>query len=213
MNNEFITKVFKWFGIGLLTTFLVAYVISINTSALMFIFSGYNPLIISILEIACAIWLQVRIYKISTTTATALYIGYTALTGLTFSSIFIAYELESIIWIFLATAIIFGIFSFIGKTTKINLNNFGIFLLVGLFSIIILEIINIFLMNSTIDIVLCIVTIIIFIGYVAYDMQKITRISNTTNNENIAIIGAFNLYLDFINIFIELLRLFGRNRD
>lgn len=211
MNSEFVSKIFKWFGLGLLVTFLVAYVVSINESMLMFIFSGYTPIIIFILEIVCAIWLSARIYKMSTTTATVLYLGYTGLTGLTFSSIFIAYEMSSIIWVFLATAIIFGVFAFIGKVTKINLNNLGIFLLVGLLSIIILEIINIFLMNNTLDLMLCIISIIIFIGYVAYDMQKISKIS--TDNDNIAIIGAFNLYLDFINIFIELLRLFGRERD
>lgn len=211
MDNEIVSKVFKWFGIGLLVTFLVAYLVSMSESMLVFIFSGYTFLIIAILEIVCAIWLSARIYNMSTSTATVLYIGYTALTGLTFSSIFIAYDINSISWVFLATAIIFGLFAFIGKVTKINLNNLGIFLLVGLLSVIVLEIINIFLMNNTLDLMLCIISIIIFTCYVAYDMQKISKIA--TNDENMAIIGAFNLYLDFINIFIELLRLFGKNRD
>jgi FtsH-binding integral membrane protein len=212
MNNEFVSKVFKWFGIGLLVTFLVAYVVSINENLLAFVFSGYIPLVIVVLELVCAIWLSARINNMSREMATSLYLGYTALTGLTFSSIFVAYNMESIIWIFLVTAIIFGIFALIGKNIKINLDGIGIFLVIGLFGVILLEIINMFIMNNVLDMSLCIISIIIFIGYVAYDMQKISRIYNT-NDENLAIIAAFNIYLDFINIFIELLRLFGKDRD
>ena len=211
MNNEFLSKVFKWFGLGLLVTFLVAYAVSINESLLQLIFSSGATIIIVILELVCAIWLSVRIHKMQTSTATMLYLGYTALTGLTFSSIFILYELESIIWIFLATAIIFGILSLIGSKTKINLSGLGVFLIIGLLAIIIISIINMFLLNNTIDLALCIISIVIFMGYVAYDVQKICRIN--TNNDNIAIIAAFDIYLDFINIFIRLLQLFGKNRD
>lgn len=211
MNNEFLSKVFKWFGLGLLVTFLVAYAVSINESLLQLVFSSGATIIIVILELVCAIWLSVRIHKMQTSTATMLYLGYTALTGLTFSSIFILYELESIIWIFLATAILFGILSLIGAKTKINLSGLGIFLIIGLLAIIIISIINMFLLNNTIDLALCIISIVIFMGYVAYDVQKICRIN--TNNDNIAIIAAFDIYLDFINIFIRLLQLFGKNRD
>lgn len=211
MNNEFLSKVFKWFGLGLLVTFLVAYAVSINESLLQLIFSSGATIIIVILELVCAIWLSVRIHKMQTSTATMLYLGYTALTGLTFSSIFILYELESIIWIFLATAILFGILSLIGSKTKINLSGLGVFLIIGLLAVIIISIINMFLLNNTIDLALCIISIVIFMGYVAYDVQKICRIN--TNNDNIAIIAAFDIYLDFINIFIRLLQLFGKNRD
>ena len=211
MNNEFLSNVFKWFGLGLLVTFLVAYAVSINESLLQLIFSGGATIVIVILELVCAIWLSVRIHKMQTSTATMLYLGYTALTGLTFSSIFILYELESIIWIFLATAIVFGILSLIGAKTKINLSSLGIFLIIGLLAIIIISIINMFLLNNTIDLALCIISIVIFIGFVAYDVQKICRIN--TNNDNLAIIAAFDIYLDFINIFIRLLQLFGKRRD
>ena len=211
MNNEFLSKVFKWFGLGLLVTFLVAYAVSINESLLQLVFSSGATIIIVILELVCAIWLSVRIHKMQTSTATMLYLGYTALTGLTFSSIFILYELESIIWIFLATAILFGILSLIGAKTKINLSGLGVFLIIGLLAVIIISIINMFLLNNTIDLALCIISIVIFMGYVAYDVQKICRIN--TNNDNIAIIAAFDIYLDFINIFIRLLQLFGKNRD
>lgn len=211
MNNRFLSKVFKWFGIGLLITFLVAFLVSTNEKLLIAVFSGPTMLVIVLLELFCALWLSLRINKMQETTAKMLYIGYAALTGLTFSSIFVLYDLTSIIWIFLATSLIFILFSIIGKNIKVSLNNLGIFLFIALLSIIILEIINIFIMNNTIDLVLCIACLIVFIGYVAYDIQKISRLD--TNNDNLAIIGAFNIYLDFINIFVRLLQLFGKRND
>lgn len=209
MNNNLISKVFRYLGIGLLVTFIVAYLSSISIFVINFIYSGSTVFILGIIQIILAIFLSIRINKMSSSTAKLLYFGYAALTGFTLSSIFIIYELISIIYVFLATAIIFLIFSFIGKSTKIDLSKFGIYLFIGLISIIILKIINMFILNGTLDMLLCIVSLIIFIGYIAYDMQKIIKLNNYTNGDNIAIFGAFQLYLDIINIFIELLRIFG----
>lgn len=211
MKNEFLSKVFGWFGVGLFVTFIVAYFVSTSVEALTFIFSGATYWIIFILELGIAIFLSARIHNMSSGLAKGLYIGYSALTGLTFSSIFVVYELTSIIWIFLASAIIFILFSWIGKSTKIDLSKFGIYLVVALLGAIVLEIINIFLMNQVLDMTLCIVVLVIFVGYVAYDIQKILQRYDET--DNMAIIGAFDLYLDFINIFLRLLQLFGKERD
>lgn len=210
MKNEFLSKVFKWFGLGLLITFIVSYLVSNNLMLLSLIFNGYGYIIILILEIVLAIWLTTRIRKMDSKLTKILYIGYTALTGLTFSSIFIIYEITSIIWIFLVSAIIFFVFALIGKNEKIDLSKFGIYLFIGLIGIILLNIINIFIMNNTLDIILCIIGLIIFIAYVAYDINKIIKYYDDT--DNLAVIGAFELYLDFINIFIKLLRLFGKER-
>ena len=214
MKNDFLSKVFFNIFIGLLITFLTGYIFSTNETLLTLIYNPVSMFFLIIAELAIAIILPVRITKLDETTAKILYYAYSALTGITFSSIFIIYELSSIIWIFLATSIIFGIFSYIGKTTKIDLSKFSVYLLIGLFSIILLGIINIFLKNNTIDMATCILGILIFIGYIAYDMQKITRLSYSNISENnLATIGAFELYLDFINLFIKLLRLFGKRRD
>lgn len=210
MKNEFLSKVFRWFGLGLLITFIVSYLVSNNIMLLSLIFNGYGYIIILILEIVLAIWLTTRIRKMDSKLTKILYIGYTALTGLTFSSIFIIYDITSIIWIFLVSAIIFFVFAMIGKNEKIDLRKFGIYLFIGLIGIILLNIINIFIMNNTLDIVLCIIGLIIFIAYVAYDINKIIKYYDDT--DNMAVIGAFELYLDFINIFIKLLRLFGKER-
>ena len=168
-------------------------------------------MIIILLELGLAVWLSTRIRKMQSETAKALYLGYSALTGLTLSSVFIVYELTSIIWIFLASALVFGIFSLLGKNEKIDLSHYGVYLFIALLGAIILEIINIFLMNQTLDIILCVFVLGIFVAYVAYDIQKILRYYEET--DNMAVIGAFNLYLDFINIFLRLLRLFGKERN
>ena len=211
MKNEFLSKVFRWFGLGLFITFLVAYYVSTNINLLSFIFSGVGYIIIIILELVLAIWLTARIRKMASGTAKALYLGYSALTGVTLSSIFIVYEITSIIWIFLASALVFVIFSMLGKSDRFDLSHYGVYLFIALVGAIILEIINIFLMNNTLDIILCVFVLGIFVAYVAYDVQKIVRYYEET--DNMAVIGAFDLYLDFINIFLRLLQLFGRERN
>lgn len=209
-RNSFLSKVFKWFSIGLFVTFFVSFIVSTNETMLKFIFNGHKISIIIIFELVCAIWLSAGIRKISTNTAVVLYLGYTVLTGLTFSSIFVLYMIDSIIWIFLATAIIFGLFAFIGKNLSVDLRKFGIYLLIALLSVIVLEFINFFVMNNTLNMILCAAGIIIFTLYVSYDINAICKYYD--DNDNYAIIGAFNLYLDFINIFIKLLRLFGKRK-
>ena len=108
----------------------------------------------------------------------------------------------------------FGIFAFIGKTTKIDLTRYGIYLLMGLLAVLVLAIINIFVSNEALDMIGCTIGIVIFLGYTAYDMQRISMLNYyNLSEENMAVIGAFNLYLDFINIFIKLLRMFGKSND
>ena len=210
MNNDFIAKVFRWFGMGLFVTFLVGYVVSTNLNMLSFIFSGYTYIILCILEIVICIWLTARIHKMNPNMAKGLFIGYTALTGLTFSAVFVVYEISSIIWIFLATSLVFFLFSFIGQRMNVDLRKMGIYLIVLLLGVVVLEIVNVFLMNQTLNMVGCILGLVVFVGYVAYDIRKLDYYED---NDNMAIIGAFDLYLDFINIFIRLLQLFGKSKD
>ncbi len=211
MNNNILSKVYSWFSLGLLVTFLTAFIASTNESIIKLVFSGPTVIIIVILELVCAIALPLRIRKMSKNTAIIMYLGFTFLTGLTFSSIFILYELTSIIWIFLVTSIVFIILATLGKNTKINLRGFGTFLLILLISVILLEVINIFIMNNTLNLTLCIMSLMIFMGYVFYDINKIANYYE--EDDKLAILGAFEIYLDFINIFIRLLELFGKRKD
>ena len=203
-----------WLFIGLLITFATGYYTLTNEELLNRIFSGGAYWIIFIVQIVLCLVLSIRIEKMQPTTAKILYVGYTALTGLTFASIFYMFEMTSVMYILLATAVIFGIFALIGSKTKVDLNKLGTYLLIGLLVIIVLEVVNIFMLNSTLNMVTAIIGVIIFIGYIAYDMQRIGRMNTSGyGNENYAILGAFNLYLDFINLFIELLKIFGRERN
>ena len=201
-----------WMFIGLLVTFITGIYTSTNVDALEVIFNKSGYWILLIVELGLAIFLSARIHKMSPTTARICYLLYTFFTGLTFSSIFIVYKIESIMLVFLVTAILFLIFAIIGKTTKVDLTKIST-ILMALLGVIICTIINIFLQNSTFDMILSGISVLIFLGFIAYDIQKIKRLDGWVNEENLAVIGAFELYLDFINIFLDLLNLFGNSKD
>ena len=147
-----------------------------------------------------------------------LFILYAFISGLTLSAIFLVYTKQSLIMIFVSAALMFGLLSLYGYTTNTNLDSLGKMLIFGLIAIIIVSIINMFVNSSGLNITLSIVSVVIFLGLTAYDMQKLKSIYNYYGkNENelskASIYGALNLYLDFINIFLELLQLFGKRND
>ncbi len=214
MNNNFYSKVFAWLFLGLLITFGSGYLVCTSEPIFYAIFSTPLYWILPIAQIAICIFLTARIMKMQATTAKLLYIAYTVLTGLSFASIFLLFDVASIVFVFLATSLIFGLFALLGHFTRFDLTKVGSFVFMALLAVIIMEVINIFLMNSSLDMFLCIISILIFMGYTAYDMQKIKRMKEAgATEDNLAIIGAFELYLDFINLFIDLLRLLNRSRD
>lgn len=211
--SDILKKVFLWMTVGLLITFATGYVVSVNPNMIERIFSSSIYIILAIIELALVIILSARITKMNTTTARVLFILYSFVTGLTFSSIFIVYEISSIIYVFLITAIIFGILSLIGYSTNIDLTKFGTYLMIALIAVLLSTIINIFVGNGTFEIIICMISVLVFLGFTAYDIQRIKRLSNYYDEDSIAIIGALELYLDFINIFLDLLRLFAKNDD
>ena len=212
MNNKIMSKVFGWMFIGLLVSFLTGYVVSLNPTMIGNIF-GNAWWILLIAELGIVIFLSTRIAKMSPTTAKISFLLYSFVSGLTFSSIFIVYEMSSIIFVFLITGFIFGLFSFIGATTNMDLTKLRTYLLMGLIAIIICSIVNIFIGSSTFATIVSIIAVVVFIGYTAYDVQKIGRLyeDNALPEENLAIYGALQLYLDFINLFIHLLDLLGKD--
>ncbi len=216
MNDELrdvFSKVFMWLFVGLLITFGMGY--GIQESTLMdTLFSGGLYLFVWLAEIVIAIVLAVRIRKIKPLTATILYLFYTALTGITFATIFAYFELGSIMIIFGVTALIMLLFGLVGYFTKIDLTKISTFLFMGILAIIIMSVVNIFIGSETLDLGLCIIGIIIFMAYIAFDIQAIKRkLYGIENQDSLAIYGAFQLYLDFVNIFLDLLSLFGNSRD
>lgn len=211
-ENKIFSKVFMWMFIGLAITFGIGYYVSLNENMLYNIFKNYYWILV-IAEFVTVIWLSVRIRKMSETAAKFMFCLYSFLTGLTFSAVFVAYSITSIIYVFGITAVVFLIFSLLGYYTKMDLTKIGTYLLMALFGVIICSIVNIFVGSETFNLGLTIIGLLIFIIYIAYDIQIIKRNLYGLEGENLAIYGALQLYLDFINIFLKLLRLIGNSRD
>ncbi len=210
--NKLLSKSFLWMFIGLLITFLTGYFVSTNENMLEAIFNSALYIVFAIVELVLVIFISARIHKLSPTAAKISFILYSFVSGLTFSSIFIYFNLSSLMLVFLISALVFGLFGLIGYFTKMDLSGLGTYLLMGLIAIVICAIIGIFINNSTFDLIITIIGLLIFMGFTAYDIQRIKEMSFTGLNEDvIAIYGALQLYLDFINIFLHLLELMGNN--
>ena len=214
MDNKTYSKIYLWLFIGLIVSFCTGYFVSTQANMIFNMLKPSYAIMIFIVEIFIAIFLSARITKMNPMTAKILYFVYSFTTGLTLSLIFLTFELTSIIFVFAITGGLFGIFAFIGKTTNLDLSRFSTILLMGLLAIIIATIVNIFIGSQTFDLILCYAGIIIFLGYVAYDMQQIKRLALVIpDQDNLAIFCAFQLYLDFINLFYRLISLFGNSKD
>lgn len=213
-SNKLLSKSFLWMCIGLLVTFVTGFGVASNERMLENIFEGSGFWIFIILEFILVIVLSLRIMKMSPTSAKICFILYSFVSGLTFSSIFVAYSLSSVMYVFLLSSAIFGIMAFIGYKTNTDLSKIGFYLMMGLIAVILVSIINVFVGNGTLEIILCIICILLFLGITAYDVQKIKALEGSgLPEDNLAIYGALQLYLDFINIFLDLLRLFADNKD
>ncbi len=212
--NQLLSKTFLWMFVGLLVTFLTGYIVSMNENMLLSIFGGPIFWIIIILEFALVIFFSARVHKMKPVTARISFLLYSFVSGLTFSSIFVGFEIGSVMYVFLIAAVVFAIFGAIGYFINTDLNRISTFLLMGLLALIICCVVNIFLANSTFDLIISIIAILIFFGFTAYDIQQMKILSNAgIDNEVVAINGAFQLYLDFINIFLHLLTLIGNSKD
>lgn len=209
--NKFLTNVFLWMFAGLLITFATGYYVSTNPNMIDNLISGKIYLILAIIEIVLVIVLSARVSKMNPMTAKILFLLYSFVTGLTFSSIFVAYKLSSIVYVFAITASLFLIFAALGYLIKLDLSKLGTYLFMGLIGILICSVVNIFVGSSVADTAICCLGVVIFVGYTAYDVSRLKQYE--LQNENYAILGALQLYLDFINIFIYLLRLFGKSDD
>lgn len=218
--NAIFRKVYQYMAFGLILTALTAYLSASSITMIRLLFSSRAPLIIlCVAEIGLVIFIGAGINKISASTARTLFFIYSILNGLTCSVVLLVYTGESVYKAFISTAGMFGAMSIYGLYTKRDITTWGSFLIMGLWGLIIASVINIFVGSSTTEYVISIMGIIIFMGLTAYDTVKIKMMaaSYDSRDENmtgkIAVIGALQLYLDFINIFLHLLRLFGSRRD
>ncbi len=216
MPNKLMSKTFLWMFVGLLVTFVTGYAVSHNETMIINIFKGPTYIILAIIELILVIAISAKVQSMSKNVARIIFILYSFVTGLTFSAIFIVYNLTSILYVFLLTAVIFLVFGLIGYFTKLDLTKWGTYLFMALFAVIICYLINMFVDNGTFDMTITIISILVFIGFTAYDVQKIKRLGEENDyqdEDNLCIVGALNLYLDYINIFLDLLKLLGNSRD
>ena len=215
----FLAKVFNWMAIGLGITGLVAYGAAASGLAVIIINSPFF-IVLALGTLGLVFYLSARIDKIQASTASALFLLYSVMNGLFFSTIFLRYTGASIAGTFVITAGMFGAMSVYGLVTKRDLSGWGSFLFMGLIGIIIASIVNIFLKSSGMYWVISMIGVLVFTGLTAYDVQKIKKMGEdgimAQGSEAItkgSIMGALALYLDFINLFLMLLRFFGASRD
>jgi len=216
-ERTFISQVYLWMGTALVVTAVVAALVANDIAFVVRMFSSGLVWVFFIGEIGLVVALGALINRLSAPVATALFFGYSALNGVTLSVIFLAYTEASIASTFLVTAVTFGAMSIYGYTTKRDLTTIGNFLVMGLIGFLIASVVNIFLANEAIYWITTYAGILIFVGLTAYDTQKLKRMAVSVGADNEAarkasILGALRLYLDFINLFLLLLRVMGRRR-
>ncbi|MBO6233584.1 MAG: Bax inhibitor-1/YccA family protein [Clostridia bacterium] len=213
-ENKFFTKTFFWMFLGLIGTAIVAAYTFYSGLCYQLLFSNAFA-VVAIIELIAVLVFSFLFRRLSPTVAGIIYFIYAFLNGITLSTIFAIYELNSIVLIFIATAAIFGALAYIGYKTQRNLSDWHTILTVILIVGIIASIVNLFLQNSTLDILLTWGILILFGAFTIYDMNKLKEISQdeSLDQEKLYIYGALQLYLDFINIFLRLLRLFASKRN
>lgn len=212
MNKTF-SKIFMYLAIGLLISFGVAFGVSKSENLIYNVFANYYILLL-VIELALAFVLSLFVKKLSKGVLTILYIAYSAITGLSLASIFLVYELSSIISVFLVTSIIFVGLAFYGYKTNKDITKLSTLLIATLFGIVLLTFINMFFIkNPNFDLLLTVVSMLVFMGFIMYDVNVLKRKLYDIEEDKLVIYGAFQLYLDFINLFLDLLRLFGKSND
>jgi len=212
-------KVFVWMTLALAITGLTAYGVATSPTILSLIFSSNVTVFgLIIAEFALVFAISGAINRMSLSTATMLFILYSVINGATLSSIFLTFSVATISKVFFITAGTFGAMALVGYTTKTDLTSMGKLLFMALLGIIIASVVNMFVASSGLDLILSYVGVLVFVGLTAYDTQKIKQMCQSApdageSTQKLALIGALSLYLDFINLFLYLLRIFGNNRD
>jgi FtsH-binding integral membrane protein len=207
-------RVYGHMSLAVITSMIVSFLVSSSPALMAFFFTGAMKWIVIFAPLVAIFAISFNMHKVSYSTAQLMLHGFAALMGLSFATIFAVYTAASIVTAFMGAAVLFGTMSLYGYVTKKDLTSIGQFMFVGLIAIIIASIINIFIGSTVMQMVISALAIVIFMGLTAYDTQKIREIVSVggdTGKEEVA--GALTLYLDFINIFLSLLQLFGNRNE
>ncbi len=211
-------KVYVWMTMALAITGICAYGVATSPNIMQMIYGNSMTIwVLFFVELGLVFYTTARIQKLSLTTATTLFIIYSALNGVTLSGIFMVYSMTSIAKVFFITAGTFAAMALYGYFTKTDLSKIGNILFMALIGLIIATVVNLFLKSAMFDLILCYIGVGIFVGLTAWDSQKIKhmlamQVDMSESAQKIALMGALSLYLDFINLFLYLLRIFG-NRN
>lgn len=209
-------RVFIWMGLGTLLTSVVAY-FTVNTALINLAMNPVALLIAIIAELALVLGLSFGLNRMSSGVAVALFFAYAALNGFTISLVLLAFSIGTVVSAFAATAVLFGVMAVIGYTTKTDLTRMGTYLMMGVIGLVIAMVINLFINSGPLDLLISMIGVLIFTGLTAYDTQRIAQMAAQIATDDdgaarVSVFGALRLYLDFINMFLFMLRLMGGRR-
>jgi FtsH-binding integral membrane protein len=211
--NSAMGRVYGHMAVAVLISMFTSFQVSANAALMAFFFTGVMKWVVIFAPLLLILGFSVASEKFSKTGLQIFLYIFSALMGLSFATIFLVYNMGSIVSAFMGGAILFGIMSGYGYFTRKDLSSFGSLLLVGLIAIIIASIINIFVGSTVFQMVISAIAILVFLGLTAYDTQRIRQEVSIENNGVAEIRGALSLYLNFINLFLSLLQLFGEKKD
>jgi uncharacterized protein len=213
-ERAFFRSVYGWMFGGLMTTALAAFAVTQSVALQQLLFGSGLYIVLMLAEIGLVIFLGVRIQKMAASTASIVFLAYSLLNGLTLSAIFLIYTQSSIVNAFVGAGAMFGGMAIYGTVTKRDLTSWGSFFMMGLMGVLLMSVINIFMHSGALNFTIGVVGVFVFLGLTAYDNQKLKAWAHAggPQQQNLAVLGALNLYLDFVNLFLMLLRLFGRRR-
>lgn len=213
--NSAMARVYGHMAGAVLTSMVISWLVGSNPEIYQFFFTGILKWVVIFAPLVAVFGISIALNADPPKTiALAMLHGFAALMGLSFATIFVVYNMGSIVSAFMAGAILFGVLSLYGYFTKKNLDSIGKFMFVGLIAIIIASIVNLFIGSSVMQMVISALAVIIFLGLTAYDTQKIREmLFDGSATDALEVQGALALYLDFINLFLSLLQLFGGRKD
>jgi FtsH-binding integral membrane protein len=211
--NSAMLNVYNNMFLAVANSMIVSIVVASSPALMQFLFTGAMKWLVIFAPLVAILALTFGMQKMTKSQAQLALHGFAALMGMSFATIFVVFNIGSIVGAFMAAAVLFATMSMYGYFTKKNLDSVGQFMFVGLIAIIIASVINIFVGSSVAQMVISALAIIIFLGLTAYDTQKIRESLSVDHNGNTEVVGALTLYLDFINLFLNLLQLFGGRKE
>ena len=211
--NAAMSRVYGNMALAIVTSMIVSFLVGTSPALLTFFFTGAMKWIVIFAPLVAILAVTFAMDRFSKGALTLFLHGFAALMGLSFATIFALYNMGSIVSAFMSAAILFGVMTGYGYFTKKNLDSIGQYMFVGLVAIIIASIVNIFIGSTVFQMVISAIAVVVFLGLTAYDTQKIRELVSVDSDGKAEVIGALNLYLDFINLFLSLLQLFGGRKD